>query len=263
MPKRVVIKDSDIEGEAEPVIEPVEEKVEEVSVELPTPEAGEPKSEDRELEAAIVDAEAAYELVISKAEEIRVREQVTQKRFLESDEMNISILKKLIQKWDAMRDELMKNIRDAIDRYNHLRTIFEQKFSLIEEELYFNQVELDTIYQLEEQGKPISVSKKEELEKLIPELREKLVEITQRIKEIDAKIDQLRKMTEGVYETTSYKDFSERLFDQIVNTLQHRYADIEEARVKIRSQIEFLAQREGIPKEYATIYLWKRLKKSG
>lgn len=262
MPKRVIIKDSDTENEAEPMIEPIEE-AEEAPVELRAPETEREGTEDRELEAAIVDAEAAYELVITSAEEIRVREQVTQKRFLESDEMNISILKKLIQKWDAMREELIKNIRGAIDRYNYLRNIFEQKFSSIEEELYFNQVELDTIYQLEEQGKPISVSKKEELEKLVPELREKLVEITQKIKEIDAKIDQLRRMSDNVYETTSYKDFSERLFDQIVNALQHRYADVEEARAKIRSQIEFLAQREGVPKEYATIYLWKKLKKSG
>lgn len=259
MPKRVIIKDSDVEGEAEPVIEPMEE----TPLELPTPEAEKGKPEDRELETAIVDAEAAYELVVSKTEEIRVREQVTQKRFFESDEMNISVLKKLLQKWDAMRDELIKNIRDAIDRYNRLRNLFEQKFSLLEEELYVNQVELDTIYQLEEQGKPVSVSKKEELEKLIPELREKLVEITQKIKEIDVKIEQLRKMADNVYEITAYKEFSEKIFDQIVDALRHKYMGIEEARVKIRSQIEFLAQREGIPREYAAIYLWKRLKKSG
>lgn len=261
MPKRVIIKDVDSEGEVEPVIEPVEE-AEEAPVEFPPIEGEKREAGDRELEAAIVDAEAAYELVLSKAEEIKVREQVTQKRFLESEEMSISILKKLIQKWDVMRDELIKYVHDAVDRYNRLRGMLEQRFSAIEEELYFNQVELDTIYQLEEQGKPISISKKEELEKLIPELREKLVEITQRIKEVDAKIDQLRKMADNVYEMTSYKDLSEKLFDQIVVTLQHRYSDIDEARAKIRSQIEFLAQREGIPKEYAAIYLWKRLKKA-
>ena len=262
MPKRVVIKDSDIEEEAEPVIEPVEE-AEETTTEISISEAEEEKSEDRELEAAVAEAEAAYELVTSKAEEIRVREQVTQKRFLEHEEMSIGILKKLLQKWDALREELIKAIQDAIDRYNHLRSIFEQKFSSIEEELYFNQVELDTMRQLEEQGRPISVSKKEELERLIPELREKLAEIDRKIREIDAKIDQLRRMADNVYETTSYRELAERVFEQILGVLQNRYGDIEEARVKIRSQIEFIAQREGIPREYATIYLWKRLKKAG
>ena len=260
MPKRVIIKDSDIEEEAEPVIEPVEETAEK-PVEVSMPEAGEAKTEERLIEEAMAEAEAAYELVISKAEEIKIREQVTQKRFLENEEMSIGILKKLLQKWDALRDELIKAIDDAIEKYKRLRELLEQRFSSIEEELYFNQVELDTMRQLEEHGRPISVSKKEELEKLVPELRNKLAEINKKIKEVDERINQLRKMAENIYETTSYKDLAESLFPQIVEALQSRYGDLEEARAKIRSQIDLIAQREGIPREYATIYVWRRLRK--
>lgn len=176
--------------------------------------------------------------------------------------MSIGVLKKLLQRWDALREDLIKGIQDAIDRYNHLKTLLEQKFSEIEEELYFNQVELDTMHQLEEQGKPISVSKREELEKIVPELRERLAEIDGKIKEADKKIETLRRMADNVYETTSYRDLSEKLFDQIIEVLQGRFENVDEARAKIRSQIELVAQREGIPREYAIIYLWRRLKKA-
>jgi len=260
MPKRVVIKDSDLE-EAEPVIEPVEEvEASEAPVEAEVPEVS---KEEAELEKATADADAAYELVTGKAEEIRVREEVTQKKFLEDEGMSLGILKKLLQRWDSLRDELIGYINDAIDKHKRLRDVLEQKFSGIEEELYFNQVELDTLMQLEAQGRPISVSKKEELEKTVPRLREELVELDKRIKEVDARIEQLRRMSESIYEQTSYKNLSESIFNQLIESLQSRYENPEEAIVKIRSQIEVIAQREGIPREYATIYLWKRLRRAG
>ncbi len=254
MPKRIVIKDSDLE-EAEPVIEPVEEA--EVSVE--EAEVSERK-EDVILEKASADADAAYELVIGKIEEVKVREEVTQKKFLEDPGMSLNILKKLIQRWDSMRDELIRYIDDAVEKYRKLIELLEGRFSDIEEELYVNQVELDSLMQLESQGKPISVSKKEELESIIPKLREELAQLDKKIKEVDGRIEELRRMRENVYETTSHKGLVESIFTQLVNSLQARYESPEEATIKIRSQIEVIAQREGIPREYATLYLWKRLK---
>lgn len=263
MPKRIIIKDSDLE-EAEPVIEPVEEAekpVEAAIGEVEVEEAGAAeRREDVMLEKAIADADAAYELVIGKIEEIRVREEVTQKKFLEDPGMSLTILKKLIQRWDSMREDLVRYIDDAAERYRKLAGLLEEKFSSIEEEVYFNQVELDTLMQLESQGKPISVSKREELESMIPKLREELAQIDKMIKEVNSRIEELRRMRENVYEATSYKGLVESIFTQLINSLQTRYENPDEAAVKIRSQIEVIAQREGIPREYATLYLWKRLK---
>ncbi|MCD6420885.1 MAG: hypothetical protein J7L17_00550 [Thaumarchaeota archaeon] len=256
MPKRVIIRDSDLE-EAEPVVEPVEEAVGEVSEEAV---AEAERGVEAELEKATADAEAAYELVMGKVEEIKIREQVTQKKFLEDQGMSLGILKKLLQRWDSLRDELIGYINDAIEKHRRLREVLEREFSGVEEELYFNQVELDTMIQLEAQGRPISVSKKEELENLVPKLRERLVELDKKIKEVDARIDELRRMSENIYDYTSYKDLTEAIFGQLVEALQGRYASLEEARAKIRSQVELIAQREGIPKEYAVIYLWRRLR---
>jgi hypothetical protein len=258
MPKRIIIKDSDLE-ETEPVIEPVEEaeKPEETSIE--EAEIAE-RREDVMLEKAIADADAAYELVLGKIEEVKVREEVTQKKFLDDPGMSLAILKKLIQRWDSMREDLTRYIDDAIERYHKLAELLEERFSSIEEEVYFNQVELDTIMQLESQGKPISVSKKEEIESIIPRLRGEIAQLDKKVKEVNERIEELRKMRENVYEATSYKELADNIFTQIVNSLQTRYESPEEATVKIRSQVEIIAQREGIPREYATLYLWKRLK---
>jgi len=263
MPKRVIIKDSGEDEGSEPVIEPVEEKPAEPE-EASVPEVRLSEEGDVELETAEAEAEAAYELVVGKAEEIKVREQVTQKRFMETEEMSLGILKKLLQKWDAMRDELVKQIDEAASKYKALKDVLEQRFSSVEEELYFNQVELDTMHELEEQGRPISVSKKEELERKVPELRNKLAELNKKIKDVEEKIEQLRKMAENIYEYTSYKDLADNLFSQLVDVLLSRdpSLDIEEARVKLRSQVDLIAQREGVPREYATIYIWRRVKKA-
>ena len=259
MPKRVVIKEPSEEGgeeKKELIIEPVEEGVEEEVREIPVkPSISE---EERALEEASVEAEAAYETVMDKIDELKIREKVTQQRFMQHPDMTLSILKKLLQKWDALREDLIKNIQEAIDRYARLKSLLEERFSSIEEELYENQVELDVLHQREEQGKPISVSKKEELENLIPALREKIAEIDKKIKEIEERMEELRRIADNIYDVTSYKELSERLLGQIVEAGYSKWG--EEADMRVRYLIGEIAQREGIPREYATIYLWKQWK---
>ena len=57
---------------------------------------------------------------------------------------------------------------------------------------------------------------------------------------------------------TSYKELSERLLSQIVEAGYSKWG--EEADMRVRYLIGEIAQREGIPREYATIYLWKQWK---
>lgn len=262
MPKRVVIKSRPSEEEKgeEPKIELVEEEEKELpeisEVSAPTPP--EVSEQDREIEEATISVEAAYETVMEKIEEVKIREKVTQQRFMEQEEMSLSILKKLLQKWDAFREEAVKSIQEAIEGYSRLKSLLENKFSTLEEELYFNQIELDTLRQLEEQGKPISVSKKEELEEKIPQLRKMLAEINKKIEEIDGKVEELRRMADNIYEVTSYRELADKLLGEMVEMYYDRLG--EDAEVKLRTQIDAIAQREGIPREYATIYVWKRLK---
>ena len=257
MPKRVVIKepsDEEEEGKKELIIEPVEETVKEEAKEATVRPSITEK--ERILEEASVEAEAAYETVMDKIDELKIREKVTQQRFMQHPDMTLSILKKLIQKWDALREDLIKNIQEALEKYGRLKSLLEERFSSIEEELYENQVELDVLHQREEQGKPISVSKKEKLENLIPALREKMAEIDRKIKEIEKKMDELRHIADNIYDETSYKELSEKLLGQIIEVGYSRWG--EEADMRVRYLIGEIAQREGIPREYATIYLWKQ-----
>ncbi|RLG07757.1 MAG: hypothetical protein DRN68_04930 [Thaumarchaeota archaeon] len=258
MPKRVVIKGPSDEDEEkkELIIEPVEETVKEEAKEVTvTPSISE---KERVLEEASVEAEAAYETVMDKIDELKIREKVTQERFMQHPDMTLSILKKLLQKWDVLREDLIKNVHEALEKYGRLKSLLEERFSSIEEELYENQVELDVLHQREEQGKPISVSKKEELENLIPALREKMAEIDRKIKDIEKRMEELRHIADNVYDVTSYKELSEKLLGQIIEAGYNRWG--EEADMRVRYLIGEIAQREGIPREYATIYLWKQWK---
>ena len=262
MPKRVIIRDRSGEESSEERGEetPEEKALIEIS-DVAEAVARTVSEQDRELEEASVSAEAAYETVMEKIEEVRIREKVTQERFMEQEEMSLSILKKLLQRWDGFREEALKSINEAIERYSKLKSLLESKFSAVEEELYFNQIELDTLRQLEEQGRPISVSKKEELEEKVPELRKTLADINKRMEEIDGRIAELRHMADNIYDVTSHKDLAERLLREMVETYYDRLG--EDAEVKLRTQIDTIAQREGIPREYATIYVWKRLRRAG
>ena len=88
MPKRVVIKgpsDEEEEGKKELIIEPVEETVkEEVEEAVARPPISE---KERILEEASVEAEAAYETVMDKIDELKIREKVTQQRFMQHPDM--------------------------------------------------------------------------------------------------------------------------------------------------------------------------------
>lgn len=262
MPKRVVIKSGGEEREKEtPIIEPVEGEKPAEQVEAEKTIVVEPtiSQEDKELQEAEVDAETAYETVKKKIEEVRIREKVTQQKFRDQEDMGISILKKLLQKWDALREEVVNSITTTIERYRRFKALLEVRFSKLEEELYFNQIELDTLRQLEEQGEPISVSKKEELEQKVPELMKELANVNKRMEEIDERIAELQRTADNIYEATAYKDIASTLFKEMVETFQDRLG--EDAEAKLRIQVDAIAQREGIPREYATIYVWKRLKR--
>ncbi|MEM1676570.1 MAG: hypothetical protein QXK95_00060 [Nitrososphaerota archaeon] len=263
MPKRIIIRGGEItEEKEEPIIEQVkhEEKLplEGVAEEIEVSGAH-LELENRELEEAEIDAEMTFDAIKKKIEEIRLREKVTQQKFRDQPDMGIAILKKILQKWDEMREEVRRNISEAVEKYRRLRTLLEQRFSKLEEELYFNQIELDTLRQLEEQGEPVSLSKKEELEKLIPTLMNKLTETDKKIKEVDSKIEYLKKIADNIYESTAYKDVALKLFEEMASLLQERRG--EDAVPVLRTQIDTIAQREGIPREYATIYVWRKLKK--
>ncbi|MEN2974844.1 MAG: hypothetical protein ABDH32_04610 [Candidatus Caldarchaeales archaeon] len=267
MPRRIIIKSREVEEEKEtPKIEPIKEEKDQDEKMVKTVEEDVFSiktltiEEDREISEAEIDAETSYDALKKKIEEIKTREKVTQQKFRDQPDMSIAILKKILQKWDALREEVRRNISEEIDRYRRLRALYESKFSRIEEELYFNQIELDTLRQLEEQGEPISVSKKEELEKMIPELVKELTNTDSKIKEIDSKMEHLKNMLNNIYDATSYKDLSIKLFDEMVSMVEGRLGD--EAVPKLRAQVDSIAQREGIPREYATIYVWKKLKKA-
>lgn len=268
MPKRIIIKGGETAEEKEvPIIEPVkvEEKAEDMKlaektieeeislVKTPTLE------EDKNISEAEIDVETAFEALKKKLEEIKTREKITQQKFKDQPDMNIAILKKIIQKWDLLREEARRSITETIEKYKRLKMLYEARFSRLEEELYFNQIELDTLRELEEQGEPISISKKEELEEMVPELAKELAKTDEKLKEVDIKIEQLRRMSDNIYDVTAYKDLAAKLFEEMATILQERRG--EEALPALRAQIDSIAQREGISREYATIYVWKKLKK--
>jgi len=267
MPKRIIIKGGEITEEKEaPVIEPVktEEKTEDVkSIKTAIEEVSIVKTplleEDREISETEIDVETAFEELKKKIEEIKTREKVTQQKFRDQPDMSVAILKKILQKWDLLREEVRKSITEVIDKCRRLKTMYEAKFSRLEEELYFNQIELDTLRELEERGEPISISKKEELEKMVPELVKELAKTDEKHKEIDAKIEELKRMNNNIYEVTAYKELAVKLFEEMATIVQERRG--EEALPALRAQIDSIAQREGIPREYATIYVYKKLLK--
>jgi predicted patatin/cPLA2 family phospholipase len=232
----------------------IEAAIEEVSI-VKTPLL----EEDREISEAEIDVETAFEALKKKIEEIKTREKVTQQKFRDQPDMSIAILKKILQKWDLLREEVRKGIAEVIDKCRRLKTMYEARFSRLEEELYFNQIELDTLRELEEQGEPISISKKEELERMVPELVKELAKTNEKYKEIDAKIEQLKRMNDNIYEVTAYKDLAVKLYEEMATIVQERRG--EEALPALRAQIDSIAQREGIPREYATIYVYKKLLK--
>lgn len=266
MPRKIVIRDDTVPREEEaPSLEseekeepaPQEESKESVQVVekaeegVSTPEA----TPEKDLE----EAKSSYETLLSRMNDIKLRDTVFQRMFRDQD-ITVGVAKKIISRWDESRAAIVQDSAAVKNKFQAAKAKLESSFAKTEEELYLSTIELNTLQMKDKEsgGKTIEVGAREELEAQIPVLRQRLFELRERIKEVDSRVRELDELPQRIDQRTVSTQIPNELYEE----MKSRYGSVYGEKVDsiLQTNIANAVQNEGIRKEYATILVWKKLK---
>lgn len=258
MPKKIVIKFKE-EDRKDESFESIPHTGPEASTTITLPENREALVSEVSEVRSFDDVMKDYESIMSKIQDIKLREQIFQKMFMEQD-ISIPTVKKILSKWNEMRDELIKECEPLKEKLEALKSKLEADFSRIEADLYMSIVELDAIKHKEGQNIPVSQKEITDLETRITVLRQELSEKKKNIKELESKIKELTDLPKKIYALTSYTEIANKLYQELKERYGARFGPKPDE--ALQKSIEMMMQNEGIPREYAIILIWKRLSSS-
>lgn len=266
MPRKIVIRDETApQGEEEPSVEregkeePTSQKESGESVQVvEKAEEGVPASQatpEKDLE----EAKSSYETLLSRINDIKLRDTVFQRMFRDQD-ISVGVAKKIISRWDEARAAIVQDSAGVKSKFQAGKSKLESGFAKTEEELYLSTIELNTLQMKEKEsgGRTIEVGAREELEAQIPVLRQGLFDLRERIKEVDSRIRELDELPQRIDQRTTSTQIPNELYDE----MKSRYTSVYGEKVDsiLQTNIANTVQDEGIRREYATILVWKKLK---
>lgn len=245
MPKRIVIRTKEEEekpNEAEeyvPIIAPAQEVPVEESVRVRE------KQTLKEIEVAsengLKKGNDAYADLLGRLDLVRRKDEEFQKTLKEQD-VSLTAVKRILSRLNDVRANVVKDSTPLKDSLVAIKEKLEEAFSLIEENLYMASIDLNTI-ELEER-------EKQELEADKQLLRQKLFETKSKLRDVEAKIKDLEEMPRKIVSTTTSVSISTSIYEEL---LKKHPEDV------LQRNIANIADAEKIPREYATIIVWKKL----
>ncbi|MEM3096679.1 MAG: hypothetical protein QW756_06430 [Nitrososphaerota archaeon] len=260
MPKKIVVK---ISGEPPKAAEPETQHEEIPAVEpvavntAPSTVVTEPSgmqqielSEDAKLERALNEYEKLQDLVTRQ----RLRDRKFQEHCLAND-IEPRIIRNILTRFGNERKALAERSKEVLEYLSEAKNVLDSKFAQVEEELVWASIELNTM-QMEPSRADKSVGMREELEARIAQLRKELPNLRNRVKALEDKIRELNEFPKTVQEKTTDRETVQKVYEDVKKRFILSYGVRAEA--MLRAEIEKVAQAESIPKEYATILVWKR-----
>jgi RNAse (barnase) inhibitor barstar len=266
MPKKIVVK---ISGEAKkteepqpgkepvPTVEPIEQpKTAEISEEIATVQEPEPVqlTEEDMLEKALKE----YDELQQDIQRQREKDKKLQELCV-AQEIEPRIIRNILARFLEERKRLIQKAEEVLKILREAKEALESQFAKVEEELIWSSIELNTM-QMETGKATKSVTMKEELEVRIAQLRKELPVLRNRVKAFDEKIRELSDIPKTVVDLTTEKEIANKIFEDVRKKFILMHGPRAEA--MLRAEIEKLAQAENLPREYATILVWRRFSAS-
>jgi len=263
MPKKIVIRfkeekvPKDVLEEV-PQVEPEASVTEtETRVQAKPPEAVTPS---RDVEASIIkEAFDGYDALMAKIQEMRIREQIFQKMFMEQN-ISVTTVKEILARWNVLRDQIVEEASSLIEKVNEAKSKLESEFSKVETDLYISVVELDTLKYKESLNMPVPQELKASLEAKVSILRQELSEKKKKIGELEEKARMLSELPRKIHSLTSYTELADKLYQELKEKHGAKFGPrVDEA---LQKNIEAIMQSKGIPREYAIILIWRETQAS-
>ncbi|MEM2333646.1 MAG: hypothetical protein QXR26_03025 [Candidatus Caldarchaeum sp.] len=254
MVKKIVLKvkkaSEPPEVEALPVQQDVEVPV--VKEEPPQEQAQpQPQQEGGDLDEAL----QLYDEVMKEVERLRNIDKNFIAYCMKLDELRPQLIRSILSRLAERRRAVLVKSENVLEKLKRARDALGSEFAEVEEELIWSSIELNTMQLEGDKPNAKNVGLKEELEARIPELRKKLTSIRNRLKTVDDMIKQLSDLPRTITDLTSSKEEVAKLFEDV----KKRYMLTHGPRAEsvLRAEIERVAQQEAIPREYATLLVWK------
>ncbi|MEM4675977.1 MAG: hypothetical protein QXM12_06790 [Nitrososphaerota archaeon] len=263
MPKKIVIKfkeekmPKDIVEEV-PQLEPEVSTIEtEAKLQEKPPESIVPP---KDLEVSIVkEAFDRYDALMSKIQEVKIREQIFQKMLLEQD-ISIATIREVLARWNTMREQIVGESASLVEKINAAKSKLETEFSNIETELCISIVELDTLKYKESSNVSVPQELKASLEAKVTILRQELSEKKKKIRELEEMARTISELPKKIYSLTTYTELADKLYEELKEKHGAKFGPrVDES---LQKNIETIVQSKGIPREYAIILIWKEAQAS-
>jgi len=264
LPKKIVVRIPSEPKKAEPTVE--QPPVEEIPVIEPPPEEP-PKTKQidkpvelGELEASLENAAKHYEALKANLRLLLMRDKTFQELCRDNQTISLQTIKKILERFNESRMRVVEESRTTLDALAEAKSLLEASFSKKEEELYWANIELNTLVIEQGAHSRSQVGLREELEARIPQFRQELSSLRNRIRELEEKLREVSDLPRVIHENTTYTEIAKDIFEEAKKKYILTYGG--KAETMLTADIEKLAQSEKIPREYATILVWKRLQTS-
>ncbi|MEM1946668.1 MAG: hypothetical protein QW614_00895 [Candidatus Caldarchaeum sp.] len=269
MPKKIVLKirpaDKAVETpevEALPAAQEVEtsvvkaEPLREAVQPQPTQQTqafqpAQPQQEGVELDQAL----QLYEELMKEIERLKNLDKNFIAYCLKHEDLRPQTIRSILSRMTEKRKEVLVRAEGVLEKLKSARDALGAEFAETEEELIWSSLELNTMQLEGEKSSEKNVGLKEELEARIPELRRKLTNLRNRLKTVDDMVKRLSDLPRTIAEMTSNKEEVSKLFEEVKKRYLLTHGPKGES--VLRAEIERIAQQEAIPREYATLLLWR------
>ncbi len=233
---------------------PAESEKTEERMEETIPQHEQPsQSVSKPLDLSIVDAAIEkFNELMSKINEIKNKDKTMQKVFHRQDFVDLRVVKKKLDELTNMKSEVLAGAGTIENLLNEAVAALESEMVRLEEQLFEKLVEIESMRDSEEK---IGVDKSiiDRLEQEADVIRENISSVNKRISDLQSKIEQLKSLPQSINELTTSDEVAEPLLKDLIS----RFKD----ETRVNSAIEKVMQDESVPRQYAIIYLWKRLYK--
>ncbi|MCS7142663.1 MAG: hypothetical protein NZ920_02545 [Aigarchaeota archaeon] len=193
----------------------------------------------------------SFDSLMERVAHIKRIDHVVQKVFYRMDTVDLKVVKKKIDEVNGLRSQLLTELGEVELAINEAISHLENSMAVHEEELFNRLVELESMREMEEEGKRVDRSAIERIEQETNGLRESISSVRQKIVDLQSKLDVVRSLPAKLTEMTTSKEVVESLYKDLLAKFK------EESR--IRPLIDKIMQDEVIPREYAVIYVWKKV----
>ncbi|MCS7117644.1 MAG: hypothetical protein NZ957_02510 [Thaumarchaeota archaeon] len=198
-------------------------------------------------------AKVRYDELLVKLEDLRTRDKSIQRVFVEKyPTPNLTVVKKKLSELEAERSRILAGVGEIEASIQQAINELDSVISELEQVLFDKSVDLEYLYEARSSGKGDSQGPVAELEAECNRIRGEIARIMSLRGELTQKLEVLRNLPNSIYKFTTYGDLAPEYLKKLKES-----KPLDES--KLQHAITRVVQDEQVPREYAILYLYKKL----